>query len=430
MTESPGAAPPPARALAARWRALRRRLPQVRLLWIILAALGGYGVYFLGTGLGLEPLLVLPVLAVVVDLVFARVRFASLRFPDAALATGLFLALLFPPVVPILAAAGATILAVALRHVLRSKGRPWFNPAATGVVIGALLFGIAPAWWGSINELLVIALGALLIAYEYRAWRLPVLFLGAYAALSVLQRVAVAATMGGGLAANVLILSAVDPAVIFFGLFMVAEPRTAPSEPRLQPVFAIVVAVGAALLPLVFPTLAVLLALLIGNLFTVAVRLRPAPAAQEAPTGARKRAAARAANRAARAVAERWGVGRRIGAGLVVLLLVGVLAVAAAPPAGSAPPIIGSGTPATSSGATTAASQCQTDNSSIPAATLSALHKALGPSVILSYDARTGMVVFFDPVNQVTVTETDLYEDFGFAEFNSDDYATAGCVLP
>jgi hypothetical protein len=52
----------------------------------------------------------------------------------------------------------------------------------------------------------------------------------------------------------------------------------------------------------------------------------------------------------------------------------------------------------------------------------------LGPSVILSYDSSTGVVVFYDPVNHVTVTESDLYEDYGFAEFNGDDYAVSGCA--
>lgn len=52
----------------------------------------------------------------------------------------------------------------------------------------------------------------------------------------------------------------------------------------------------------------------------------------------------------------------------------------------------------------------------------------LGPSVILSYNSGTGAVVFYDPVNHVTVTETDLYEDYGYAEFNGDDYAVSGCA--
>ncbi|MFI5414514.1 MAG: hypothetical protein ACHQ16_02460, partial [Candidatus Lutacidiplasmatales archaeon] len=70
---------------------------------------------------------------------------------------------------------------------------------------------------------------------------------------------------------------------------------------------------------------------------------------------------------------------------------------------------------------------CTSDSTSVPSATLAALHKALGPAVILSYSASTGTTIFYDPVNQVTVTETDLYEDYGFAEFNGDDFAVNGC---
>jgi len=51
----------------------------------------------------------------------------------------------------------------------------------------------------------------------------------------------------------------------------------------------------------------------------------------------------------------------------------------------------------------------------------------LGPSVILSDNPNNGVVVFYDPVNHVTITESDLYEDFGYAEFNGDDYAVNGC---
>ena len=77
-------------------------------------------------------------------------------------------------------------------------------------------------------------------------------------------------------------------------------------------------------------------------------------------------------------------------------------------------------------GGSTGAS-CAADNPSIPSGTLRSLHQVLGPSVILAYDDSTGRTVFYDPVNQVTVTETNLYEDFGYAEFNGDDYAVAGC---
>jgi hypothetical protein len=73
---------------------------------------------------------------------------------------------------------------------------------------------------------------------------------------------------------------------------------------------------------------------------------------------------------------------------------------------------------------------CTQDNASIPGSTLSALHHRLGPSVIFRYDARTGATVFYDPVNHVTVYETDLFEDYGAAEFNGDDTILAqGCSV-
>ena len=47
--------------------------------------------------------------------------------------------------------------------------------------------------------------------------------------------------------------------------------------------------------------------------------------------------------------------------------------------------------------------------------------------MLLAADPSTGTVVFYDPVNKATVTETDMYEDFGYAEFNGDDYVAMGC---
>lgn len=403
----------------------RRAVPPVRLLWLLLAALAGYGIWFLGGGLGVASAVALPLTAAIVDLAIQRVRFERLRFPDAALATGLFLALLFPPVVPLVAAISTTILAVTLRHALRAKGRPWFNPAALGIVFGALLFGILPAWWGAISEVLVLALGIAVVVWQRSTWRLPAVFLLAYAALAVLMRIIVSISSGVVLVPKVLLLTAVDPTVLFFGLFMVAEPRTAPSDAPSQVVFAIVVAAAAAMLPLGLPALALPLALLLGNTVALALRWR----ASLVPSGS---ADARGRGRAARprsAAQARWSLGRRVGVGFTVFLLVGVIALATYSPASSPAAVLTShGSPG--GGTVAAATACQTDNASVPSSTLSSLHKSLGPSVILSYTPSTNLVVFYDPVNAVTVTETDLYEDYGFAEFNGDDYTSVGCVPP
>lgn len=410
-----------AAGIAALLARARRVVPPVRLLWILLALLAGYGVNFLGDGLGLASLVALPTLAVLTDLGIQRIRFEQVRMPDAALATGLFLALLFPPVVPLVAAGAATLLAVTVRHALRARGRPWLNPAAFGLLSGALLFGILPAWWAAISEPLVLALGILLALWQRSTWRLPVVFLATYAVLAVVLRVVVSLSSGLVLVPKVLLLTAIDPTVLFFGLFMVSEPRTSPSDVPLQVIFGVVVATLAAMIPIGLPSLALPLALVGGNLFAVGVRLR---AARAAPVDSSRQKAARP-----KAAAIRWSPARRVGVGFGVFLLVGFIALASYTPATSPAGVFTSHAP-TGGGPVASVSRCQTDNSSISSANLASLHKALGPSYVLSYNPSTNLVVFYDPVNAVTVTETDLYEDFGYAEFNGDDYTSIGCVPP
>ena len=414
---------------------IRRWLPPARMVWIALALLGGYGANYLG--LGGTGLLAFPLTAVAVDLLFARIRFPSLRFPDAAIATGLFLALLLPPTVPLFVGIAAAVVAISVKHIVRSQGRPWFNPAIVGMLFVAI-FGVLPAWWGSINVELVLALGIVLIAWSPRNWRLPVVFLGVYAVLAILERVLVAFTSGPLPPTEVLLLTAVDPAILFFGLFMVSEPRSAPADPHAQPLYAIAVAGGASLLPLVSPTLAPLLALAIGNLVAVALRAKNPlatttprdDAAAKARASERARARIRTVARAKRSgptLAERWSPSRRATAAVAVIAFVAIAGV------GILPGLTSNGLGALPPGSSTGPggngpAACTADNPSIPSATLSELHRLLGPSVILSYSSSSGTVVFYDPVNHVTVTEVDLYEDFGYAEFNGDDYAVAGCA--
>ncbi len=408
---------PPFRA--AFGRRFQSWLPPVRLVWIALLVIGFIGAQYLN-GLGLSSLVFLPLIAVLTDIVFQRVRFPHLRFPDAALTTGLFLALIFPPTAPLLLASVATFAAIAVRHVLRLRGRPWFNPAAFGALTGALLLGLAPAWWvaiGPSGEAAMLLLGALLLARNWRAWRLPLTFFIAYGALTLVQQVFVV----GSAPANVLLLEAINPVMLFFGLFMVVEPRTAPAAPHDQPLFAGVVGVAAALLSMFLPALGILVALLAGN--ALAMVLRRSAAGATAPV-ARPIAPARRALKhrpGPTSVPERWPVGYRVTAGILTVVLVG--AVIGTSQITFTAPVFRPGP----GGGGGSAYGCQSDNPSIPATTLSALHKALGPSVILSYDSATGVVVFYDPVNHVTVTESDLYEDFGYAEFNGDDYAVSGC---
>ena len=403
---------------------LTRRLPAVRVLWIGLGVLGAYGLYRLGSPAAALSMLALPAAAVVVDLLFQVVRFPDLRFPDAALTTGLFLALILPPTLPIAAGLLVTFAAIALRHTLRTSGRPWVNPAAIGVLFAAALVALPPAWWGAQNALVVVAVGVIVLAFNRATWRLPIAFVLAFALVTTVSRVL--ATAGSGLEATVSVslLAVADPSTLFFGLLMVPEPRSAPKDPfLLQPIYGAAIGALVALTPQLFPTLATIIALLLANLAVVLGRM---VGTFRALSGTAPRATPPKSRKA-----QRWSAPVRGATAMLALVTLAVLAPLAVPAGAPSVLIVSSGPPAHVAippGSGTA--RCLQDNPTIPAATLRSLHNALGPSVILSNQPAQNLVVFYDPVHKVTVYETDMYEDFGYAEFNSDDQTTSGCAPP
>jgi Na+-translocating ferredoxin:NAD+ oxidoreductase RnfD subunit len=397
---------------------------------LFLLVLGAYAIAFTLQGGGILPLIALPALAVETDILFQMFRFHKIRAPDAAMATGLLLALLLPPTVPLLQAAGIASAAIALRHVLRFQDRPVFNPAAAGVLMGAVFFGLAPSWWGSIGMWLVVLLGIILTLRTPGSWRIPLAFFVSYAALSILGNLA----LGEVTSPQVLLLGAVDPAVLFFGFFMVPEPRASVTRPLDRWIFGLLVGVATGILPAFLPSLAPLVALLLGNAAAVVLRRShtidsPAAETQARPSDRRPSKRARARRRRERIVPEsrsEWTTPRRVVSGVLVVLLLGGMAMALNAPTATPFTALRPSLPI-AAGNLTASNNCTTDNPSVPAGVASFLHQRLGPSVILSADTNTGTVVFYDPVNRATVTETNIYEDYGFAEFNGDDYAVMGC---
>ncbi len=391
------------------------------MVWVALLALILWGIYYL-QGAGWYELFLFPI-AALTDLAFQRIRFDKLRLPEGALATAGFLVLLFPPTSALLLSGTATIVTITLKHVLRRSGSPIFNPAALGVLAGAVALGLAPSWWvglGTPGFILLPALGLFIFWRNLSRWEMVVSFFLAYAGIATLYLLFFQQIT----APTLFLLKIFDPATVFFGLYMVSEPRTAPADPAVQPLFGATVAIASLGLSLLLPTTGVLLALMVGNLLHLALHRSVKPATTIVSEKKKKKR-----RQALLSPTERWSIPRRVSAGIAVALLLALVAASTGPSATPAPLIASGAAPPVSSGSggTTTYSNCQADNPSIPQSTLSQLHKALGPSVILSYDANTGVVVFYDPVNQVTVTETDLYEDFGYAEFNGDDYATSGC---
>ena len=129
-----------------------------------------------------------------------------------------------------------------------------FNPAAAGALLGALVFATAPAWWASVSqtqELLLVALGIIVVLRAPGTWRSIAVFFPLYVVIVSLLH----ASTGASVSARVLLLGAIDPSVAFFGFFMVAEPRTGPRDPDQRMIYAAVIAVGASILPQFMPNL-------------------------------------------------------------------------------------------------------------------------------------------------------------------------------
>jgi hypothetical protein len=236
------------------------------------------------------------VIGALVDLGFQRIRFPRLRFPDAALATSLFVAIIIWPSALDLPLASIAVVSVSLRHIARIGGHPIFNPAAAGIAIATVLFGMTTSWHlvvTNADAVAVTLLGIVLVVRAPHTWRFPVYFFASYLVVALNLAVALGAT------SHLALLAAgwLVPGSLFFGFFMVSEPRTAPSARWAMPIFAVLVGITSAAFPVVFTLVPVLgpigvlapfLSLFSGNLFTLAL-----PSARGATHAAPTRSVAR-----------------------------------------------------------------------------------------------------------------------------------------
>jgi enediyne biosynthesis protein E5 len=260
-------------------RVWKRYFPPVRLVWIFLAVIVWNADGFVNRAVA-WPLLVLPLSAAVADLGLQAARFPRLRIPDAAIANGLFLSVILWPATVSIELVAVAVATVGVRHLVRVAGHPILNPAAVGVALAATVFALPQPWHVGLtlrDTELVAALGLILWSRAWHTWRLWGVFFATNIALTLLLADYLA---GSSVLPLVVQTSVLGAAPVFYGFFMVTEPRTAPSNRRAMLAFGALVGVSAAVFPVLFaeyPTLTALgvltpyLALFIGNVFSVAL---------------------------------------------------------------------------------------------------------------------------------------------------------------
>ena len=215
---------------------------------------------------------------VLADLLFTFFRRRTFFIPYSAIITGLIIALIID-----LSASWYQILAICLaamgmKNFVRISGRHILNPAASGLIVGWVIFDLYPSWWAATlytpgaftipNVLLMLSLLALgfVSCHRYKKYHTVISFLLFFSILSVL--------FSSSFSAKSLISVFISPGILFYTIVMVAEPMTSPVNKQRQTLHGFFVALMSALfvlaiqkniLPSNMPDSS-LLALLLGNL--------------------------------------------------------------------------------------------------------------------------------------------------------------------
>ena len=172
--------------------------------------------------------------AVATDLVFMHIRKGRVAFPSGAILTGLIIALVLartsPPGVPVAVAA----IAVASKHLLRTRWGNIFNPATFAIILYSLFFHSAQSWWGAVPFTRVAGFPLLALAAWYIARKVNRVLLATSFLAVILTVVTVAAFLGDAQAtAQVFRLPDIN-ALVFFAGFILTDPPTSPAKPADQ----------------------------------------------------------------------------------------------------------------------------------------------------------------------------------------------------
>ena len=195
-------------------------------------------------------------------------------WPSGALLCGAIIGLLLDPSSPGSVAFAAGGLASVSKHGIRYRARHIFNPAAFGLLAASLLFTEQISWWGALPALPLAATVLTLLAGATvldRSRKLPAALAFLITYYSIYLAVAITNPHHGTEAFR----SPISNAIIFFALFMLSDPPTAPIAIPAQIVYGLLVAAVAASLELTSHSQTFLLAALCaGNLYAAISRAR------------------------------------------------------------------------------------------------------------------------------------------------------------
>ncbi len=188
------------------------------------------------------------------DFIFTKLRHQPSFLLSAALVSGLIIALLTDPNLPLYIPILAGILAMFSKNFLRFSGRHIFNPAGFGLILTSFIFQTGVSWWAVSFQ-----------TFPQNLIFFLVLLTPAFVSIKKMRR---HLTIFSFLLTYGIIFknSFFDPTILFFALVMLPEPMTTPYIKKYQIMFGGVVAIAAFLISSVSFADPLITALLLGNL--------------------------------------------------------------------------------------------------------------------------------------------------------------------
>ena len=193
-----------------------------------------------------KPLVAAAVLtAMAIDIVILRWRDGRWMFPDGALLTGLFVAMILSPHEPWRVAAVTAAIAIVSKYLFRVRNANVFNPAAFALVVTFYMYHTGQSWWGALPDLssswlLLLFAGGIFVTDRVNKMPAVLAFLGIYFLLFT-----GAAYVGSPGRVAALFRAPDLHAALFFAFFMVTDPPTSPPKHRQQVIFGAITAIVA-----------------------------------------------------------------------------------------------------------------------------------------------------------------------------------------
>jgi Na+-translocating ferredoxin:NAD+ oxidoreductase RnfD subunit len=206
--------------------------------------------------------------AAIIDAPILRRRGRWWTFPDGAVLTGLFVAMVLSAFEPWYVGATTSAAAVLSKYLFRGRTANVFNPAALGLVVTFYAIGTGQDWWGALADAGIVGLVALFatglfIVDRVNKMPLALTFLGAYFLLFTVM------AFGGDprLVAEIFRSPDVN-AVLFFAFFILTDPPTSPAKYRDQILYGVIVATASfAIFELLGAAHYLLSGVLVGNVW-------------------------------------------------------------------------------------------------------------------------------------------------------------------